>query len=105
MMKKKVAVIMVTAFILCALSAAVIAAGNCGCSKCVSTCGKCQATDMFQAASDWNDSFNPKPCILQPMKPWETVKAEQIPWFQGLADSINKKCPPAPRACDHSCGK
>lgn len=101
-MKKTTAAIIIAALFLYAMPAL---AGNCGCSKCASSCGKTKATDMFQAASDWNDKFNPKPCILQPMKPWGTPERKQVPWFQGLADSINRKSPCVPRACHRTCGK
>jgi hypothetical protein len=100
-MKKTGAAIIIVVLFLCAMP---VLAGNCGCSKCVSSCGKTKATDMFQAASDWNDSFHPKPCILQPMKPMGPVSAEKTMWFQKLADSINRKCP-APKTCHRSCGK
>ena len=101
-MKKTGAAIIIVALFLCAMP---VMAGNCGCSKCVSSCGKTKATDMFQAASDWSDSFNPKPCILQPMKPWGTPERKQVPWFQGLADSINGKSPCVSRACHRACVK
>ena len=96
-MKKTAAAIIIAALFLLAMPAL---AGNCGCSKCASSCGKAQATDMFQAASDWNDSFHPKPCILQPMKPMGPVSAEKTMWFQKLADSINRKCPAAQKRCN-----
>jgi hypothetical protein len=99
-MKKISAAIIIAALF---LFAAPVMAGSCGCQKHCSACptyGKCKATDMFQAASDWNDSFHPKPCILQPMKPMGPVSAEKTMWFQKLADSINRK-----RPCNRSCGK
>lgn len=103
-MKKTGAAIIIVALFLYSMAAHAMAAGNCGCSKCVSSCGKTKATDMFQAASDWNDSVHPKPCLLQPMKPMGPVSAEKMMWFQKLADSINRKCP-ASKTCHRPCGK
>ncbi len=101
-MKKTGAAIIIVALFLYAMPAL---AGNCGCPKCASSRGRCQATDMFQAASDWNDSLHPKPCILQPMKPWGTPERKQVSWFQGLADSIDRKSPCVPGACHRACAK